>query len=201
MPTPVNVKFVPRFGSVDAVSSVSINGKDDKEIVELLKGESPSHLTHTGGLSFREAHSLSQLEDAYTPIIGDPQGIYHMFAGLNKSPRDAAQDSFNAISRRYIILDSKDRSYRGLGYVNLRVHPIVAQVAQLYHGDLGRAGYRYEDKPEAKKAFPVLFQVMDMPDKARAGKLLKEAFGYYQGIDGFSKIVDKFVSDVLPNRK
>jgi hypothetical protein len=199
--------YHPQFGSASAaVSSVSIQGKSDEEIVKRLKNESP-HTSYLEGIGtsergcFGESHSTQQLENAYHAYVGDAQGVTKMFEDLySKYPKDSIQALVNAMTSRYIILDSQGASHRGLGKVNLKLHPIVAQVSMLYHGDLGRAGYRYQDRDEAKAAFPILFQVMDMPDKARAAKILKETYSMYQGCDAFSKIVDKFITDVLPKR-
>ncbi|MBY0404201.1 MAG: hypothetical protein K2X66_09900 [Cyanobacteria bacterium] len=201
-------QYQPKFGSTAsaAVSSVSIQGKSDEEIVKRLKNESP-HTSYQEGIGtisrgcYGESHSIQQLENAYHAYVGDAQGVTKMFEDLYSNyPKDAPQALVNAITSRYIVLDSQGASHRGLGKVNLKLHPIVAQVSMLYHSDLGRCGYRYEDKEQAKEAFPILFQVMDMPDKARAAKILKEAYGMYQGCDAFSKIVDKFITDVLPKR-
>ena len=199
------VGFIPPvyFGSTQAgqgvtgVGSTSIVGKGDDEIVALLRAESP----HSSS-----SKSTNALAVAYTPYIGDSggQALSSMFRDLYRDDQfNMPSGMMDAMIRRYIVTDNENtKGYKqGPGYTNLGMHPLVAQVAQLYHSDLGTFGYRYRDLPEAKEAFPVLFQVMDLPDKARAAKLLSALYRPGEVPKVLTKIVDKFITDVLPNRK
>lgn len=199
------VGFIPPvyFGSaqggqgVDGTKLNSIAGKTDDEIVTLLRAESP----HASS-----SKSTNALAVAYTPYIGDSggQALSQMFRDLYKDdPFNMPSGMMDAIIRRHIVTDNENtKGYkRGPGYTNLGMHPLVAQVAQLYHSDLGTCGYRYQDLPQAKAEFPVLFQVMDLPDKARAAKLLSALYRPGEVPKVLTKIVDKFITDVLPNRK